>query len=86
MVLSLKERVKATRLRQEEKRLRKISQRSQSRSGGGVALANDEELARSFSGTASVDKRSDLVESETLGNTKVRLSVVSYFVSNFNKS
>ena len=49
-------------------------------------MANDEELARSFSGTASVDKRSDLVESETLGNTKVRLSVVSYFVSNFNKT
>ena len=70
MVLSLKERVKATRLRQEEKRLRKISQRSQSRSGGGVALANDEELARSFSGTASVDKRSHL-ESESLGKAKV---------------
>ena len=73
MVLSLKDRVRATRLRQEEKRLRKLSQRSQSRSGGGGASANDdEELARGFSGTASVDKRSELDESETLGNAKVR--------------
>ena len=72
MVLSLKERVKATRLRQEEKRLRKISQRSQSRSGGGGTSANDEELARGFSGTVSVDKRSYLEESETLGKAKVK--------------
>jgi hypothetical protein len=84
MVLSSKDKSRACRLRHAEKRLRKVSQRSQSRSGGGGASANDEELARGFIGTASVDKRSLLEEFETLGNTKVRFLVVSNFVSNFN--
>jgi hypothetical protein len=77
MVLSSSDRKRASRLRQAEKReaerLRKLSQRSQSRSDRGGA---DEELARSFSGTASVERRSEPVESETVGNTKVRLLVV----------
>ena len=72
MVLSSSDRKRASRLRKAEKRLRKVSQRSQSRSGGGGASANDEELARGFIGTASVDKRSHLEESESLGKAKVR--------------
>jgi hypothetical protein len=38
----------------------------------GARRQNDEELARGFSGTASVHIRSELAESETLGKAKVR--------------